>query len=167
VAPSSDSSSTPWGWIVAGLILLAALAAAVVWAIARRRATARGWHDGARQAETDGTALHDAAVGELIAAGAANRPERWSDMAQAADALAAALARLEAPAPGDTERRAVAGAAAAVTGLRSALAIAGGAPAGTPLDNAARDTIRARLEELASALPELRSSAGNGFTERG
>ena len=143
---------------MAGAILLAALVGAVVWALMRRRATRQDWSSAARQAEADGTALHDAAVGELIAAGTANRPERWSAIVEAGDVLAASLTQVEGLAPGDTERRAVTGAGQAVAELRSALSIAAGAPGDTPLDEVARDLLRERLEMLAAALRTLTAS---------
>ncbi len=144
------------------MLLVAALLGAVVWAVLRHRNARKNWRASALQANADGTALHDAAVGELISAGTANRPERWESITEAGNALAASLASLEAAPPSEAARQAATGVSEAVTGLRAALTIASAAPAGTPLDEAARDTLRERLQELAAALQELKTAAGSG-----
>jgi hypothetical protein len=166
-APGSTSapnphSDPPWGWIlgVAALLLIVVLIAG--WALGRRVASRKGWRAQALQANADGTALHDAALAELIAATAANRPDRWSAIAGAVDQLQASLQRLETSPPDDDAGRAVQAALGALGPVRSAVAIGASAPAGTPLDADAVRTLRERLEELAASLRALRTYAGTG-----
>jgi hypothetical protein len=110
----------------------------------------------------EGAALHDAALGELIAAGQANRPQRWEAIAGSTDTLAASLRQLEASSPGEEATRMTQGALAAAAAVRSAVAIAGSAPAGLPLDDEAVRTLRERLEQLAAASRDLAGSAADG-----
>jgi hypothetical protein len=147
---------------VAGAILLLILVLIGGWALGRRGASRTDWRAQAVQADVDGTALHDAALAELIAATTTNQPDRWPAIADAGDALSLSLQRLRASAPGDEGARAVQPALDAVGALRSAVAIARAAPAGQPLDEEAARTMRQRLEELAAGLRDLKAHAGRG-----
>jgi len=155
-------SDPPWGWILGAAILLLLVVLIVGWAVGRRGASRKGWRAQALQANADGTALHDAALAELIAATAANRPDRWSAIAGAVDQLQVSLQRLETSPPDDDAGRAVQAALGALGPVRSAVAIGAGAPAGTPLDADAVRTLRERLDELAASLRTLRTYAGTG-----
>jgi uncharacterized protein HemX len=162
-APASDSeSTTPWGWIAAAAILLVLVVLIGGWALGRRGAARRAWSPQALQASSDGTALHDTVLGELIAAERGNRPEQWSAIAAAGDRLSASLQRLGTSSPDDQATHAVQTAVAALSTVRSAVAIAAGAPAGTPLDQEASRTVRQRLEDMAAAMRQLESAAGSG-----
>jgi hypothetical protein len=158
-APSSGSS-TPWGWIAAIAILVVLAVGIAAWAIGRGRAARGSWRAQALQANADGATLNDIALGELIAAGTANRPGAWATVVRSADELSASLHRLEASPPDEAAATAVQGANGALTALRSALAVALSAPEGMPLDEGVRDTIRQRLADLAAALAALRGQAG-------
>jgi hypothetical protein len=160
-APSS-TSDTPWGWIAAIAILLVIAVLIAGWAIGRRGGSRKSWQAQVGQVGADGAALHDAALGELIAATQANRPERWAAIATGADTLAASLRQLEASSPGEEATRVTQGAISAAAAARSAVAIAGSAPAGLPLDEEAARTLRERLEQLAAASRDLATYARNG-----
>jgi hypothetical protein len=144
-----------------GALLVALLVAAIAWALGRRGAPGREWRATAVQTAADGTAFHDAALGELIAATATNRPERWSAVASHADRVAASLQQLESTAPDDDARQAARGALEAAGSARSALAVASASPSGQPLDTDAERTLRLRLDELAAAIGRLRTAAGH------
>lgn len=159
---AGTSSDTPWGWIAAIAILIVVAVLIAGWAIGRRGGSRKSWRARATQVGADGAALHDAALGELIAATQANRPERWTAIAGAADTLAASLRQLEASSPGDDATGVTQGALAATAAVRSAVAIAGSAPAGLPLDDEAARTLRDRLEQLAAAARDLTAYAGRG-----
>ena len=156
----SSGSSTPWGWIAAIAILVVLAVAIAAWALGRGRGARGGWRAQALQANADGATLNDIALGELIAAGTANRPAAWATVVQSADGLSASLHRLEASPPDDAAVSAVQGATGALTALRSVLSVALSAPEGIPLDEGVRDTIRQRLADLAAALGALRAAAG-------
>lgn len=158
-ATPTSENDTPWGWIAAGALLVALLVAAIAWALGRRGAPGREWRTTATQTAADGTAFHDAALGELIAATATNRPERWSAVASHADRVAASLQQLESSAPDDDARQAARGAREAAGSARSALAVASASPSGQPLDTDAERTLRLRLDELAAAIGRLRTAA--------
>jgi hypothetical protein len=160
-AASSPESDTPWGWIAVGAILLVIALLIAGWALGRRGASRKTWGAQALQATGEGTALHDTALAELIAATSANRPERWSSIASTADDLRASLQRLPA-APADRAAQAAQAALDTVGAAQSAIAIARGAPAGVPLDAEAARTLRERLEQLAAALRDLRAYAERG-----
>lgn len=160
-ATPTSGNDTPWGWIAVGALLVALLVAAIAWALGRRGAPGREWRATAAQTTADGTAFHDAALGELIAATATNRPERWSAVASHADRVAASLQQLESSAPDDGARQAARGALEAAGSARSALAVASASPGGRPLDADAERTLRLRLDELAAALGRLRTAAGH------
>ena len=160
-AASNPESDTPWGWIAVGAILLVIAVLIAGWALGRRGASRKTWSAQALQATGEGTALHDTALAELIAATSANRPERWSSIGSTADALWASLQRLPA-APADRAAQTAQAALDAVGAVRSAIAIASGAPAGVPLDAEAARTLRERLEQLAAALRDLRTYAERG-----
>jgi hypothetical protein len=157
----SSGSSTPWGWIAAIAILVVLAVAIAAWALGRGRGARGGWRAQALQANADGATLNDIALGELIAAGTANRPAAWATVVQSADGLSASLHRLEASPPDDAAMSAVQGATGALTALRSVLSVALSAPEGIPLDEGVRDTIRQRLADLAAALGALRAAAGS------
>jgi hypothetical protein len=159
---TSTSSDTPWGWIAAIAILIVAAVVIAGWAIGRRGGSRKSWRAGATQVGADGAALHDAALGELIAATQANHPERWTTLAGTADTLAASLRQLEASSPGEEATGVTQGALSATAAVRSAIAIAGSAPAGLPLDDEAARTLRERLEQLAAASRELSAYAARG-----
>jgi hypothetical protein len=156
-AEPSSGNDVPWGWIALGAIVVALLVAAVGWALGRRGAPAREWRAKAFQAAADGTAFHDAALAELIAAMAANRPERWAAVATHADRVAASLHELEAAPPDDGARQAAHAALEAAGLARSALAVASASPAGQPLDADAERTLRQRLDDLAVAIGRLQT----------
>jgi hypothetical protein len=158
---SGSESDTPWGWIAAGAILLVLALVLAGWAIGRRGGSRKTWSAQALQATGEGTALHDIALAELIAATSTNRPERWSSIASTADALWTSLQRLET-APADRAAQATQAALDAVGAVRSAIAIAAGAPAGVPLDEEAARTLRQRLEQLAAAMRDVRAYAERG-----
>lgn len=158
---SSSESDTPWGWIAAGAVLLVILLLIVGWAVGRRGASRKTWNAQALQAIGEGTALHDTALAELIAATSANRPERWSSIASMADGLWTSLQRLQT-APADRAAETLQASIEAAGAVRSAIAIARGAPPGVPLDEEAARTLRQRLEQLAAALGNLRAAAGSG-----
>jgi hypothetical protein len=145
---------------VAIAILVVLAVAIAAWAIGRGRAARGSWRAQALQANADGATLNDIALGELIAAGTANRPGAWATVVRSADELSASLHRLEASPPDEAAATAVQGANGALTALRSALAVALSAPEGVPLDEGVRDTIRQRLADLAAALAALRGQAG-------
>jgi hypothetical protein len=157
---TSSSSSTPWGWIAAIAILVLLAVAIAAWAIGRGRSARGSWRAQALQANADGATLNDIALGELIAAGTANRPAAWETVVRSADGLSASLHRLEASPPDDAAMGAVQGANGALAALRSVLSVALSAPEGAPLDEGVRDTIRQRLADLAAALGALRAAAG-------
>jgi hypothetical protein len=158
-AEPSSGNDIPWGWIALGAVLVALLVAAIGWALGRRGTPGREWRAAAAQTTADGTAFHDAALGELIAATTANRPERWSAIASHADRVAASLQELETSAPDDDAGQAARGALEAAGSARSALAVASASPGGRPLDADAERTLRQRLDELAVALGRLRTAA--------
>ena len=158
-AEPSSGDDIPWGWIALAALLVAALVAAVGWALGRRGAPGREWRASAFQTAADGTAFHDAALGELIAATTANRPERWSAVASHADRVAASLQELAASPPDEDARQAAQGALEAAGSARSALAVASASPAGRPLDADAERMLRQRLDDLAAALGHLRTAA--------
>ncbi len=157
---AGSGSSTPWGWIVAIAVLVVLAVAIAAWALGRGRAARGSWRAQALQANADGATLNDIALGELIAAGTANRPGAWATVVRSADELSAALHRLEASPPDDAAVSAVQGANGALAAVRSVLAVALSAPEGVPLDEGVRDTIRQRLADLAAALGALRAAAG-------
>lgn len=157
--PSSEDD-TPWGWIAAGAILVGLLVAAIAWALGRRGAPGREWRATAFQTAADGTALHDAALAELIAAATANRPERWAAVATHADRVVASLQELAASPPDEDARQAAQAGLEAAGFVRSGLAVASASPAGRPLDPDAEGTLRQRLDGLAAALGRLRAAAG-------
>jgi hypothetical protein len=159
-ASTSSGSSTPWGWIAAIAIFVVLAVAIAAWAIGRGRAARGSWRAQALQANADGATLNDIALGELIAAGTANRTGAWATVVRSADELSASLHRLEASPPDEAAAGAVQGANGALTALRSVLAVALSAPEGVPLDEGVRDTIRQRLADLAAALEALRAAAG-------
>jgi hypothetical protein len=152
---TSGQSDTPWGWIVAAAILILIVVIVAGWALGRRGASRRDWSAQARQASGDGTALHDAALAELIAAATANRPDRWSAIASACNELSLSLQRLLTSAPDDAGTRKTQVALDAVGGVRSAVAIVSAAPPDQPLDPEAARTMRQRLEDLAVGLRGL------------
>jgi hypothetical protein len=157
---TSSGSSTPWGWIAAIAILVVLAVAIAAWALGRGRAARGSWRAQALQAHADGATLNDITLGELIAAGTANRPGAWTTVVRSADELSASLHRLEASPPDDAAGSAVQGAIGALAALRSVLAVALSAPEGIPLDEGVRDTVRLRLADLATALTTLRGQAG-------
>ena len=157
-AASNPESDTPWGWIAAGAILLAIALAIAGWALGRRGGSRKTWNAQALQARAQGTALHDTALAELIAATSGNRPERWPPIASAADQLSASLQQLQASPPSDVAAQSAQAALDVVGTVRSAIAIVSGAPAGLPLDEEAARTLRQRLEQLAAALQNLRAA---------
>ena len=159
--PSSEDD-TPWGWIAAGAILVGLLVAAIAWALGRRGAPGREWRATAFQTAADGTALHDAALAELIAATTANRPERWAAVATHADRVVASLQGLAASPPDEDARQAAQAGLEAAGLVRSGLAVASASPAGRPLDPDAEGTLRQRLDGLAAALGRLQTAAGHG-----
>ena len=152
---SSTEDSTPWGWIAAaaGLLLAAILIGA--WALGRRGAARRAWKATARQAAADGSALHDAALAELIASRTANSPDRWSVIDNAANGVSTSLQRLQAAPPDDQAARTAQTALEQVDAVRSAIAIAHAAPAGLPLDDDAELTLRQRIEGLPAVMRDL------------
>jgi hypothetical protein len=158
----SSGDDTPWGWIALLAILVALLVAAIAWAVGRRGAPGREWRAAAFQTAADGTALHDAALAELIAATTANRPERWAAVATHADRVVASLQGLAASPPDEDARQAAQAALEAAGFVRSGLAVASASPAGRPLDPDAEGTLRQRLDGLAAALGRLRTAAGHG-----
>src|SRR5689334_21289253 len=158
----SSGDDTPWGWIALLAILVALLVAAIAWAVGRRGAPGREWRAAAFQTAADGTALHDAALAELIAATTANRPERWAAVATHADRVAASLQGLAASPPDEDARQAAQAGLEAAGFVRSGLAVASASPAGRPLDPDAEGTLRQRLDGLAAALARLRTAAGHG-----
>jgi len=158
----SSGDDTPWGWIALLAILVALLVAAIAWAVGRRGAPGREWRAAAFQTAADGTALHDAALAELIAATTANRPERWAAVATHADRVVASLQGLAASPPDEDARQAAQAGLEAAGFVRSGLAVASASPAGRPLDPDAEGTLRQRLDGLAAALGRLRTAAGHG-----
>jgi len=158
----SPEDDTPWGWIAAGAILVGLLVAAIAWALGRRGAPGREWRATAFQTAADGTALHDAALAELIAATTANRPERWAAVATHADRVVASLQELAASPPDEDARQAAQAGLEAAGFVRSGLAVASASPAGRPLDPDAEGTLRQRLDGLAAAVGRLRTAAGHG-----
>jgi hypothetical protein len=158
-AEPSSGDDIPWGWIALGAILVALLVAAVGWALGRRGAPGREWRSKAFQTAADGTAFHDAALAELIAATTANRPERWSAVATHADRVVTSLQELAASPPDDATRQVAQGALEAAGFARSALAVASASPAGRPLDPDAEGTLRQRLDDLDVALGRLRTAS--------
>ena len=131
-----------------------ALVAAFVFG--RRAASRKQWRATAVRAGTDGSALHDATMTVLIEAVTDNRPTAWSAASGSADALLTDLQTLEASAPYEHDRQTVRAAHDAVAAVRSAIAGAVAAPAGTPLDQATAQTLRSRLDDMTSALGDLR-----------
>lgn len=93
---TGSGERTPWGWIAVAAALAVAAVSIGAWALRRRGAARKNFRAQARQATVDGTALHDGAVVELIAATGTNRAERWSAIATDAGQLSASLQRLEA-----------------------------------------------------------------------
>ena len=158
----SSGDDTPWGWIALLAILVALLVAAIAWAVGRRGAPGREWRAAAFQTVADGTALHDAALAELIAATTANRPERWAAVATHADRVVASLQALAASPPDEDARQAAQAGLEAAGFVRSGLAVASASPAGRPLDPDAEGTLRQRLDGLAAALGRLQTAAGHG-----
>jgi len=158
----SSGDDTPWGWIALLAILVALLVAAIAWAVGRRGAPSREWRAAAFQTVADGTALHDAALAELIAATTANRPERWAAVATHADRVVASLQELAASPPDEDARQAAQAGLEAAGFVRSGLAVASASPAGRPVDPDAEGTLRQRLDGLAAALGRLRTAAGHG-----
>ena len=158
----SSGDDTPWGWIALLAILVALLVAAIAWAVGRRGAPGREWRAAAFQTAADGTALHDAALAELIAATTANRPERWAAAATHADRVVASLQGLAASPPDEDARQAAQAGLEAAGFVRSGLAVASASPAGRSLDPDAEGTLRQRLDGLAAALGRLRTAAGHG-----
>jgi hypothetical protein len=157
-AAESSSDSTPWGWILAGVAFLVAAVAIAAVALSRRGAAKKSWQEQAYRATVQGGALHDGAVAELIAANSANRPERWSALDGDAGDLSMSLQTLQASSDGP-QTTAVLSTLSATADFRSAAAVAGSAPQGTPLEPEAGRTLRQRLEQLSVALEALRAQA--------
>jgi protein-S-isoprenylcysteine O-methyltransferase Ste14 len=67
-----EEDDTPWTAIVIVVLLLCAVILLAVWALGTRRGSQETWESLAHQAATGGTAAHDAALGALLAATAAN-----------------------------------------------------------------------------------------------
>ena len=94
---TGSGERTPWGWIAVAAALAVAAVSIGAWALRRRGAARKNFRAQARQATVDGTALHDGAVVELIAAslravGAGRGPRSRRTPAK----LSASLQRLEA-----------------------------------------------------------------------
>jgi hypothetical protein len=159
---TTGTNDTPWGWIAALILLLVVLVVTVGWALGRRGAARKNWSANARQASADGMAFHDAAMGEVIAAAMANRPERWSAIAGAGDHCETSLQRLASAAPDEHAGRLVRSAQDAAAAVGSAVAIALAAPPGRPLDDAAGRTLRERLAPFAAAIADLAAYAEQG-----
>jgi hypothetical protein len=124
-------------------------------ALGTRRGSQETWESLAHQAATGGTAAHDAALGALLAATAANQPDRWRSVSIATGELASSLQQLLDSAPDDRYRVATERALDAVTALDSAVDVAATAPSATPLYDAAAHMLRQRLDETQAALTAL------------
>jgi hypothetical protein len=156
----STSEQTPWGWIVA-IALAAGLALVAAFVFGRRAAARKQWRASAVRACTDGDGLHEATLTVLIAAASDNQPTTWSPAAGGADALLTDLQTLEASAPNEHGRQSVRAAHDAVAAVRSEIAAAAAAPAGTPLDQTIAQALRFRLDDMTTALRNLGRAAEN------
>jgi hypothetical protein len=162
--PSAEAatSSTPWGWIVAGILVVVGLVVALVLLLRSRsrRAALTAWRQSARPA------LEQAAVArDLISGDGTNvDPERREDVRTQIEAAAQALDGLVTSAPDDASRRAASSSAAALRGLMFAdeadrlLRSRDDSPTGDELAQADQAQ-RARLRELDVALDELATQA--------
>ena len=103
--------------------------------------------------------MRDATMTVVIAAATDNQPTAWSAATGSADALLTDLQTLEASAPNEHDRQTARAAHDAVAAVSSAIAGAVAAPAGTPLDHATAQALRYRLDEMTSALGNLRRAA--------
>ena len=155
----ASQDDTPWGWILLLAALLLGAVAVAALALYRRSAARRVWREAVLQAEADGAALHDEALNELVAAAAANRPERWASLADSSLALSSILDRVEAAAPDDDEARRARDSAAAMRSVDAAIETARAAAPGVPLDQVASAVLRERLDVMIGALRELRTAA--------
>jgi len=159
---TTNPDETPWGWIALGAGLLLAAVLIAGWLLGRRRESRKSWRAATTQAGADGLALHDAALATATASATANRRAEWSAHVVRADALAAELRRIEQAAPSKDDALAASTAASAIDAARSAMAVAATAPAGAPLDDAAAQMLRARLEEMLAAMAPFRPPPAGG-----
>jgi hypothetical protein len=157
--PSAEAmSSTPWGWIVAGILIVAGLVVALVLFLRSRsrRAALTAWRQSARPA------LEQAAVARDLLSGDRTNvdPERREDLRTQIEAAAQALDGLVPNAPDDASRRAATSSAAALRSLMFAdeadrlLRSRDDPPTGDELAQA-DEAQRARVRELDVALEEL------------
>ena len=158
----ASTSSTPWGWIVAGILVVAGLVVALVLLLRSRsrRAALTAWRQSARPV------LEQAAVARDLLSGDRTNvdPERREDVRTQVEAAAQALDGLVTSAPDDTSRRAASSSAAALRGLMFAdeadrlLRSRDDSPTGDELAQA-DEAQRARIRELDVALEELTQQA--------
>ena len=111
----TSTSSTPWGWIVVGLLLVVGLVVALVlWLRSRsRRAALTAWRHSAGPASQQAVVARDLLSGDRTNAD----PERREAVRSQVETAAQALDGLVTGAPDDISRRAAASAAAALRGL--------------------------------------------------
>ena len=116
-APNAETSmsSTPWGWIVGAILLVAGLVVALaLWLRSRsRRSALTAWRHSARPALQQAAAAQDL----LSEDRASVDPERREDIRSQIEAAAHALDGLVTSAPDDASRRAASSSAAALRGL--------------------------------------------------
>jgi hypothetical protein len=154
-----SSSSTPWGWIIAGIAIAAAIIALIVWLVSRnrRKRALVAWRSGTE------SALDSAHLARtLLPAAGQDVPDaaHWQAVHERVEAAAVSLDQASTSAP--TPEGAVAAHTAAdkLRGLWFALEsdrlLREGATPPTPEQLAQADTVtRARGSELDAALADL------------
>ena len=154
----TSTSSTPWGWIVIGILLVAGLVVALVLLLRSRsrRAALTAWRESAEPELQQAVVARDL----LSEDGTDGEPERREAARTQVETAAQALDGLVTSAPDDASRRAASSSAAALRGLMFAdeadrlLRSRQKSPTGQELAQA-DEARRNRVRELDVALEEL------------
>src|SRR3954470_10134644 len=159
---ASSEESTPWGWIIAGIAIVLAVAAVIALVVHRRRQQ----HWLRWRQETRGAIEGARLVQQLLPGSGLNitDPDHWTSVRerveQAATALDAAVGTAPRPEAADAARAGAQSLRNVAFALESARLLQGAAPPPSPEQLAEADTTtRARQADLDGALSRLESLA--------